>query len=257
MNLLDFKKTDFFVWVLAALLGLASMALPGFLDLQTPLTIAHMNLFLSGVVVGYFKPHRPWRWGIATVLLFPVTEFVGLTTAPLPSGPASHLDSLLYLLVKLPIYALQALVALLGAYTASIARLGLPSSCFSTACARSVLHWLLGFALGLVVGSVPLLVAPRHLIFLLWMTGLFLSATVLGVTESSRVWRWGIAVSIGLPTSVILQIIFDIVSGRAPHNVFPIEILVALIIALPSAFLGAYFGVLMKRIFTKRKKRTP
>ncbi len=127
MTLLILKRTDFVWWGLAAVLGLASITFPGLLNLETThgtrLIIAHVGLLLSGAVIGFVKPTRVWRWGIGSILLFPVAEGVTIAVAL----PVSFVQSLPYLLVKIPIYALQALLALLGAYLGAFSRQGVLS----------------------------------------------------------------------------------------------------------------------------------
>jgi len=263
---LNFKTADFLFWILVATLGLASMWLPALLGLGTTqgdtLIIGHLGLLISGAVIGYLKPDRPWRWGLGSVLLFPLVEFAGIATEQSHLGSLSLIDSLPYLLVKVPVYALQALPALVGAYLAAFARLGMPTWGWTS---RNVRLWGFAFLLGFVAGGGSLLLAQLltnkmdpfdlWISYILWGASLFFSAVWLSLSEPFRAWRWAIAVSLGFPIAVLLQIILDIFHARARHNLWPLEVFVSLLIAVPTSFAGAYFGVLTKWIFRKLRNR--
>lgn len=265
MTLSKHKQMDFLWWGLAAVLGLASMLLPGLLKPEwsgTKLVIAHVGLLISGAVVGYLKPERPWRWSLGSVLLFPVVEFVGIATGQLPQDSTSLAESLPYLVVKIPVYALQALPALVGTYLAAFARLGMPTWDWTS---RNVRLWGCAFLLGFAAGGVSLLLTQLlsnkidpfdlWISYILWGASLFFSAVWLSLSEPYRAWRWAIAVSLGLPIAVLLQIILDIFHANAHHNLWPLEIFVSLLIAVPTSFAGAYFGVLTKWILNKVMQR--
>ena len=265
MILSKFKGTDSLWWAIAAVLGLISVWLPVVLEFGTTpvgtLIISHAGLMLIGAVIGYCKPERPWRWGIGSVLLFPLVEFVGIATGRLPQDSTSLAESLPYLIVKIPVYALQALPALVGAYLAAFARLGMPTWDWTS---RNVRLWGFAFLLGFVAGGVSLLLAQLlsnkmdpfdlWISYILWGASLFLSAVCLSLSEPYRAWRWAIAVSLGLPIAVLLQIILDIFHARARHNLWPLEVFVSLLVAVPTSFAGAYFGVLTRWISGKLRQ---
>jgi hypothetical protein len=260
------KETNLSSWLSAALLGLASMWLPVFLEFgATPgysLIMGHVGLLLSGAAVGYFKPDRPWRWGLGSILLLPFVEFIGIAIELSRSGSLSLVDPLLYTIVKVPVYTLQALPALVGAYLAAFARSGVPTWDWVS---RNTRLWGLAFLLGSIAGASSLLLAQflsnktdpfdLWLSYIVWGGGLFFSATLIGLLEPYRTWRWAIAVSLGLPIAVLFQIIVDIFQARASHNLWPLEIFVSLLIAVPTSFTGAYFAVLTKWIFKKLRNR--
>jgi len=103
-----------------------------------------------------------------------------------------------------------------------------------------------------MVGAIPLLVAQifdtktdpfdKGTSYLIWVGGLFFSALGIGIVQPYRAWRWGIAVGFGLPAAAALEIIIDLLLSRASHSLWPLTILVSLVIAAPSAFVGAYLG---------------
>jgi hypothetical protein len=116
--------------------------------------------------------------------------------------------------------------------------------------------WVIGFALGLLVGSVPLIgvepqtdPADEMSSYLVWWTGLFLSAMVLSIAQSDRVWRWAIAVGLGFLTAII----FDIFIGEH-FFLFPFSIILYMGIGAPPVFGGAYLGKLVKWLYVQRRK---
>ena len=123
------KYNDYVWWSIACLAGAVLWSLPGLLhpagkDGGTFLLIATLGLLLFGFAIGYFKPERPWRWALASVLLLPVIELITFSVAPKEVASSFSLVQLLpYLLVKVPIYALQGLPVLIGAYLGLLAAL--------------------------------------------------------------------------------------------------------------------------------------
>lgn len=266
MDLTHLKNKDGFWWGVAAVLGAGSWIVP--LHFRFGLTegnallLATACILVTGAVIGFLKPNRPWRWGIASVLLLPVAEIVMLTAGPIEKTEPtfSPLALLPYLLLKIPIYALIALPALLGAYVGAFAKQGTPKFVHLRASAKSWLWWGLAFLLGLLGGGIPILLTTDYEfksgLLLTWMAVLFLFATIIGIAQPHRAWRWGIAVALGLPVAVILKIIIDSMQDPKLHNLFPFEIIIALFVAVPSSFAGTYFGALSRKLFNRNADTT-
>jgi hypothetical protein len=108
--------------------------------------------------------------------------------------------------------------------------------------------WALGFTLGLLVGYVPLLFDggtdpfDNPSSYLAWFMGLFLSAMLLSIADSRRVWRWAFAVGLGLPAAVIVDIIIKPETYQLP----PLTVIFSVVVGIPTAFAGAYSGKLIK-----------
>jgi hypothetical protein len=104
---------------------------------------------------------------------------------------------------------------------------------------------------GILVGSTPLLLKTKTDPFdeassyLVWVIGLSLSAMVMSIAQSNRVWRWAIAVGLGFPVAVIL----DIISKPEAYQLPPLTVMFSLLVGLLAAFIGAYLGKFIKRIF--------
>jgi len=117
---------------------------------------------------------------------------------------------------------------------------------------RNLLIWLVGAALGTLVGATPLLLEKRgadpfdHLSsYLIWLAGMFLFTMFISIIRPDRVWRWAIAVGLGFPTAVIL----GFTSEPEAYQVLPVTIVFSVIVAIPPAFAGAYLGRLVRRIY--------
>lgn len=108
--------------------------------------------------------------------------------------------------------------------------------------------WALGFTLGLSVGYVPLLFESgtdpfdKSSSYLAWFIGLFLSAMLVSIAHARRVWRWASAVGLGLPAAVIVDIIIKPEAYQLP----PLTVIFSVVVGMPTAFAGAYFGKLIK-----------
>lgn len=115
---------------------------------------------------------------------------------------------------------------------------------------RNLLTWLTGAALGTLVGATPLLLEERgadpfdHISsYITWLAGNFLVAIFISIIRPDRVWRWAIAVGLGLPAAVILSVMAD----PEAYQLLPLTIILSVLIAIPPALAGAYFGKLVRR----------
>jgi hypothetical protein len=242
----DSKNGDVLWWLLAGVLGEGFFLLGFGLPLGNALIVGHVGLFIAGAVMGYVKPERVWRWGIGSVLFFPVVEFIGISTDH--SLSYSLFDSLAYVVVKVPLYGLQALPAMMGAYLAASGKQGVPKVADLKLFAKKVWPLVVGFTIGLTIGVIYIVledaISLRQVV-----GGFFLVAVVLGVMQPHLGWRWGISIGLGHVTVITLRIIADGLLGRSSHNLFPIEVLLAVLVAGPPAVAGSYTGVALRWVF--------
>lgn len=107
-------------WGLAALLGLVSLWLPQLLSLEadhvTEVAVVESALFISGAVLGCLRPRRVWRWAAAALLAFAVRDAIHLLTDPNFAGTTVYLYVLNQLGDNSPMYLVQCLPVLAGAY---------------------------------------------------------------------------------------------------------------------------------------------
>ena len=93
------RKKDFIFFMLSAILGLASfmipvMLTPGIKYYDSPLFplirtgteefsfFTACCLVISGFIIGFLNPKHPWRWGLATMSLFPILAIIEMVVDP-------------------------------------------------------------------------------------------------------------------------------------------------------------------------------
>ncbi len=264
------KNNDYLWWGVTCFTGAVLWSLPVLLNADGKdggafFLIAALCLLLFGIAIGYFKPQRLWRWALASVLLLPIVEIIIIAATPKEvAGTTSLVKSLPYLLVKVPIYALQGLPVLIGTYLGAYVRKRAAKDEIVSVSKRQDRIWWLGFILGFLSGIPYYFATPKSqtstfpvVLFSLVIGILFSSAMGISLAQPQRVWRWAIAVGLGLPAAVICRIIIDSIQDSSSHNMFPFEIIISLIIAAPFTFAGAYAGLLSKSIYTKGRKDSP
>jgi len=118
------------------------------------------------------------------------------------------------------------------------------------------IFWIVGFVLGFLAAFIPIMNAhadTRKLYpydgevhHMVWYFGLLVSASLISMLKPTRVWRWGIAVGLGLPTAVIVQ-----VNTSAVQDVLPqlpvLTVVFLMIIAWIGSFAGAFVGFLLRK----------
>jgi hypothetical protein len=66
------RISDIWGWSLTGFLALLSLSLPGYLRLNADQNVQFIttaiSLFFSGVIIGYLRPDRIWRWPLAAFL---------------------------------------------------------------------------------------------------------------------------------------------------------------------------------------------
>ncbi len=105
-------------WCLAAVLGLGCLRLPSLLDINDQATlrmVGQAGFLFAGIFLGFLRPERVWRWGIASLLLIPAIDLSIAMNGPI-FPPSSLLDCLPWLASRTPQYIVRALPAIIGAY---------------------------------------------------------------------------------------------------------------------------------------------
>lgn len=260
MELKKLVNKDGFWWCISAILGSMFWIIPNVYKLGSTegrsLLIATISLILLGAVIGYLRPVRPWRWGVASVLLLPFLEIIRvlMSSAEMANPNGTLSSQFLYVFIQIPLYGMIAIPAILGAYIGSYVSRKISKSDMKSKSSNISRPWLFGLFMGIIVSVIPIFFVPVYEIKSLlpyWIGGLLISGLMIGIKYPTSVWKWGIAVGLGLPIVVILKMIFDISTGSNSHNLFPFELLSALIIAAISSFPGVYLGKLFRQIIEK------
>jgi len=83
-------------------------------------------------------------------------------------------------------------------------------------------------------------------IYKLLASGAFLGSLVLTLILNGKAWKIALLITGGVIIAIFCRIVFDIIIDSSTHNLFPFEIIIALFITGPSAFIGSYLAQLIK-----------
>ncbi len=115
-------------WAAAAGLSLVAVYLPKLLTEPsdtTRLIITQAALFFTGALLGSFRPHRVWRWAVASFFALAARDLIVATENPAFSHANATMIAV-YLVQHSGLYCVQALPVLLGALLGSfVLRAGL------------------------------------------------------------------------------------------------------------------------------------
>ena len=93
---------------------------------------------------------------------------------------------------------------------------------------------------------------PSFIFVLMLMgSGAFLGSLILTLILNEKPWKIALLITAGVIIGIMCRIVFDVVNDLSTHNLFPIEIIMALVIIVPSAFIGSYLSQLFKNIKIK------
>ncbi len=88
-------------------------------------------------------------------------------------------------------------------------------------------------------------------IYKLMASSAFLCSLILTLMLNEKPWKVALLITAGVIIGIMCRIVFDISIDSSTYNLFPFEIITALFLTVPSAFIGSYFSQLIKYI--KRK----
>ena len=107
---------------------------------------------------------------------------------------------------------------------------------------------LIGAAVGALVCGLPyLLYGGDFPPFIVTWVALTVAAAGMAIWRPSASWRAGKGVGIGLLVVIAVQIVVGVRQDPASHNLWPLEIVIALAFGMPPALLGAFLGGLTSR----------
>jgi hypothetical protein len=206
-----FRRPDVVDWIMTGALGIAALEIPTAIVGNTRALEATsaayfasgVALLVLGVVMGYRRPLRPWRWAVAAVSLLPLwavlRAFHAFQAAAVPSAvpPPSPLGILLLCVVLIPSLVIPALPVLIGAYLASFVR-----ATARAKAARTAFFSLIACGFGLLA-SLPFLINTHRAQdpLPLWWTPacLFVVSLGMGAYKPGHATHWAIATGAPLP----------------------------------------------------------
>ncbi|MEO8168395.1 MAG: hypothetical protein ABI623_09115, partial [bacterium] len=269
MDSSNLKNNDYVWWAVASFTGAVIWSLPFLFQVGEQglgfflATVVIPALFVLGLVWGFYKPVRPWRWGIASILLFPVVDAIYFAVIF-----KANLMLLMILGLKIPTYALMGSCVLMGAYLTAYIRKRIgkhqPSSdplvVKNAAREHEGFDLLLAFTVGLISGVVAFLVLDKNSPLLMRAVVAIGIVMIIGLRRPHRVWLNAAIAALGIPVAVTLSIISDMIRGIR-HNLFPIEVLFTVVFGVVCAFAGVALGIALRSTFRKAQpvqiERTP
>ena len=109
---------------------------------------------------------------------------------------------------------------------------------------------------GLIIGGISYWFQPYNQIQILgsniplvWSLGAFFGSLLLMIYFNEKPPKIALLISLGVALAVLARIIYDTIFWDATsHNLAPFEIILCGIITIPSAFMGVYLALLMKKL---------
>lgn len=120
---------------------------------------------------------------------------------------------------------------------------------------------LLAVTVGLISALAVLLMSEGHISFLVCAFIAVGGASLIGLLRPPPILRHTTIAALGIPVLTILRIIYDLAAGVSDHNLFPIEVFLALGLGAVFAFSGMAVGTGLRFLFKKAQptetERTP
>ncbi len=268
MNLSGLKNKDYFWWSTAFIIGALVWSVPSFLHGSNAPDTGVMNiiviliLLFFGALAGLYSNVQPWKLALASILALPVIELSSIAFNLSNTATSfSLVKSIPYMMFKIPVYVLQGLPVLIGSFFGSMpGNRNKKTVKVITKDFKNKTWWRL-YAAGFLAGIFYNLATPKQPItpfpYILVFVLVFIlvgAAFVIGYFSPLGASRWAVAEVIGFASAVVCRILIDLIKDSASHNLFPFEIVISFIIALPCAFAGVYLGVFVKLISSKKSK---
>ncbi len=89
-------------------------------DRTTEVLVVESALFFTGALIGCIRPRRAWRWAVAVLIAFIIRDTVKFMSDPKFAGSAVYTNVLYSLGDSAPLYLVQCLPVLAGAYLGSL-----------------------------------------------------------------------------------------------------------------------------------------
>jgi hypothetical protein len=80
-----------------------------------------------------------------------------------------------------------------------------------------------------------------------WAVAVFLAAALVALWDREHLWRNVALVALALPAFVVGRIVVDSLTGGLEHSLAPFEVLIACVVAGPTAIVGAAIAVVFHR----------
>ncbi len=222
-------------WFLAFVSAAAGTIVPFMLTDQAGTIAWSLGIVAAGAVLGLLDSRRPW--------VFPAMLAAGYTLAGSLLG---GMDSATDLIIRLQLGATLAIPAAIGSYAGAvvrkIARGRLQLSGPETPRIARMIAIVIGMLASIVFVKLP---GQNGIVFATLM--LLVAALVLGYMYSDRLWRWVVMLGFGIPLAALLRTILELYYYPESNGLFPIELSLAVILAVLPTLLGTMIGRALHR----------
>ena len=255
MKFSEVLNKEYFWWSAAFITGALVWSIPSFLT-STSLPGGEMVLgavlilLLFSMTAGYYKKLEPWKLALISILPIPFIEMISIAFHLQQMADSfSFLKSIPYLVFKIPVYVLQGLPVFIGGYLGVyIGNTGKKTEKIRPVKFQNKIWWLVfagcflaGILYNIVKSKEPSAPFPYSLVMILILI-LITSPFLTAYLTPQKVYRWAVAGGAGFVAAVVCLILIDLIRDSASHNLFPFEIIISCVIAIPCTFAGAYLG---------------
>ncbi|MCB1059091.1 MAG: hypothetical protein KDB65_02560 [Calditrichaeota bacterium] len=222
-------------WFLALVSTAAGVVVPFMLTDQAGTIMWTLSIVASGMILGLLDSRKPW--------VFPVLLALGYSAAGTLLGGFGNLPDLL---VRLQLGATLAIPAAIGSYAGAVLR--------KLARGRLQVHgketprsarWI-----ALAIGSISSIIfvkIPGQVGIFYSFTLLLGAALILGYMYSDRLWRWVMLLGYGIPLAALMRTILELYYYPEANGLFPIELSLAMALAVLPTLLGTMAGRALHR----------
>ncbi|MBU1637048.1 hypothetical protein KKC97_05215 [bacterium] len=222
-------------WLLAALFAVLCTLAPLFMQGKVGSVVWVTGMMACGATLGGMNHYRPWRFGL-------LLSFAFVFEAILIGGSSSIYD----LLDKIRFGVTIAIPAFIGSYGGAFIRKLIRHHIHLTGEPENIRYWKAAVGFGTAAGILTIIANSAGEVPLPAMFLLFSAATAISYLKPERLWRWVVTMTPGLPVAVILRVIFDLSRNPASHDLYPLEIGIAVIYGVVPVLSGAIAGRLIK-----------
>ncbi len=222
-------------WSLAVLFAILCTLAPLFMQGKVGSVIWVIGMMACGATLGGISHIRPWRFGL-------LLSFAFVFEAILIDGTYSIYE----LLDKIRFGVTISIPAFIGSYGGAFIRKLVRHHIHLTGEPESIRYWKAAIGFGVAAGVLTIVATSSEEIPLPAMFLLFSATTAIAYLKPERLWRWVVAMAPGLPLAVILRVVFDLSRYPESHDLYPLEIGIAIIYGIVPALGGVIAGRLIK-----------
>jgi hypothetical protein len=222
-------------WTLALLFTLLCALAPLFMQGKAGSVIWVIGMMGCGALLGSLNHNRPWRFGL-------LLSFAFIFEAILINGAHSIFE----LLDKIRFGVTLSIPAFIGSYGGAFVRKLVKHRIHITGEPENIRYWKAAIGFGTAAGILTIAAGSADEVPIPAMILLFSAATAISYLKPERLWRWVVAMFPGVPLAVILRVIFDVSKYPDSHDLYPLEIGIAIIYGIVPVLGGAIAGRLIK-----------